>query len=136
MTDKGIIVDSINVSECEFLWKEKLPKKFCNNGNRDCDCNSNPNCYFKQLKRKEQECEAINLTNERLVTEKYAMNEEIIKYKQTLDEIEKLIPKFDTSDGCSYGDYDCENCSDLDEDVVCTYKLKKTIKNIINKTKE
>ena len=136
MTDKGIIVDSINVSECEFLWKEKLPKKFCNNGNLDCDCNSNPNCYFKQLKRKEQECEAINLTNERLVTEKYAMNEEIIKYKQTLDEIEKLIPKFDTSDGCSYGDYDCENCSDLDEDVVCTYKLKKTIKNIINKTKE
>lgn len=57
------------------------------------------------------------------------------RYKQALDEIEKLMPKFDTSDGCSYGDYDCENCSDLDEDVVCTYKLKKVIKGIINKAK-
>ena len=59
MPDKGIIVDSIDVSECEFLWKEKLPKRFCNNGNLDCDCNSNPNCYYKQLKRKEQECEKL-----------------------------------------------------------------------------
>ena len=57
------------------------------------------------------------------------------RYKQALDEIEKLMPKFDTSDGCSYGDYDCENCSDLDEDIVCTYKLKKVIKGIINKAK-
>ena len=57
------------------------------------------------------------------------------RYKQALDEIEKLMPKFDTSDGCSYGDYNCENCSDLDEDIVCTYKLKKVIKGIINKAK-
>lgn len=28
MTDKGITVSSIDVSECEFLWKEKLPKRF------------------------------------------------------------------------------------------------------------
>ena len=69
----------------------------------------------EHLKRKEQECEEL---------------------KEALDEIEKLMPKFDTSDGCSYGDYDCENCSDLDEDIVCTYKLKKVIKGIINKTKE
>lgn len=56
MADKEII---INISECEFLWKEKLPKKVCNNGNLDCDCNSNPNCYFKQLKRAEQKLEKI-----------------------------------------------------------------------------
>lgn len=57
MTDKEIIIDGVNVSECGFLWKEKLPKKICNNGNLDCNCNSNPNCNFKQLKRKER---AIN----------------------------------------------------------------------------
>lgn len=28
MTDKEIIIDSIDVSECEFLRKEKLPKGF------------------------------------------------------------------------------------------------------------
>lgn len=59
MTNKEIIIDGVNVSECEFLWKEKLPKKVCNNGNLDCDCNSNPNCYYKQLKRKEQALDEI-----------------------------------------------------------------------------
>ena len=95
MTDKEIIIDSVDVSECEFLWKERLPRKVCNNGNLDCDCNSNPNCHYKQLKRKEQECEEINLKNERLVAEKYTMNEEILKLKQALDEIEKY---FDNED--------------------------------------
>lgn len=28
MTDKEIIIDGVDVSECEFLWKEKLPKRF------------------------------------------------------------------------------------------------------------
>ena len=59
MTDKEIMIDSIDVSGCEFLWKERLPRKVCNNGNLDCDCISNPNCYYKQLKRKEQECELL-----------------------------------------------------------------------------
>ena len=59
MPDKEIIIDSIDVSECEFLWKEKLPRKVCNNGNLDCDCNSNSNCLFKQLKRKEQALDEI-----------------------------------------------------------------------------
>lgn len=58
------------------------------------------------------------------------------RYKQALDEIEKLIPKFDSSYGCDYGDFNCENCSDLDEDIVCTYKLKKVIKGIIDKAKD
>lgn len=58
MTDKKEnIVHGADVSECEFLWKEKLPKKVCNNGNLDCNCEDNPNCNFKQLKRKER---AIN----------------------------------------------------------------------------
>ena len=61
--------------------------------------------------------------------------EDMYKYKKALDEIGKLISKFESSDGCDYGDFDCENCSDLDEDTVCAYKLKKVIKGIINKVK-
>lgn len=56
---KEIIINGIDISECEFLWKEKLPKKVCNNGNLDCNCNSNPNCYFKQLKRQQYYLEKI-----------------------------------------------------------------------------
>lgn len=51
----------------------------------------------RQLKLKQQECKEINLTNERLVTEKYALNEEILRfkneinrYKQALDDIEEI----------------------------------------------
>ena len=121
-------------------------------------CDEIKNCpikeIYKQFKRKEEElqaqrnfttqeqrkiyCVAYDKTceNGNECKQKKCMFKDRLKYKQALDEIEKLIPKFDTSDGCSYSDYDCENCSDLDEDVVCTYKLKKTIKNIINKTKE
>lgn len=58
MTDKEK-VNGVDVSGCEFLWKEELPKKVCNNGNLDCDCNSNLNCIFKQLKDKEQKLDKI-----------------------------------------------------------------------------
>ena len=61
--------------------------------------------------------------------------EDMYKYKKALDEIGKLIPKFESPDGCDYGDFDCENCSDLDKDTVCAYKLKKVIKGITNKAK-
>lgn len=71
MTDKGIIVDSIDVSKCEFLIISN-DKHLCHciksdlfggiefvenakNGN----CKDNPNCYFKQLQRKEQECKNL-----------------------------------------------------------------------------
>lgn len=57
------------------------------------------------------------------------------KYKKALEEIEKLIPKFDSSTECAYGDFDCENCSSLDEEIVCGYKLKKIILDIINNVK-
>lgn len=109
--DKEIIIDGIDVSKCAYECNGFCTINFekSNIGMLDCKrCEHCPSCHFKQLKRKEQ----------------------------ALDEIEKLMPKFDTSDGCSYGDYDCENCSDLDEDIVCTYKLKKVIKGIINKAKE
>lgn len=78
----------------------------------------------------------VERATKELEEENETLKQEVNTLEQALDEIEKLIPKFDTSDGCSYGDYDCENCSDLDEDVVCTYKLKKTIKDVINKVKE
>ncbi len=56
----------INVNDCEFLWKEKSPKRVCNNGNLNCDCNSNPNCDFKQRARAKEEIERLTEENEKL----------------------------------------------------------------------
>lgn len=46
MTDKQIIIDGVDVSECD-------ERSMCIN------CESVTNCYYKQLKRKEQECEKL-----------------------------------------------------------------------------
>ena len=53
MTDKQII-NGVDVGWC---------KNYNNANSKDCEtlyvCNKNPNCYYKQLKRKEQECERL-----------------------------------------------------------------------------
>ena len=58
MVDKQVIVDGCDVAGCEYLGLYKECKLKCGS----CcpvDCKDNPNCYYKQLKRKEQECEVI-----------------------------------------------------------------------------
>ena len=80
MIDKKIIINKIDVTECAY--RRKNPHNFCmcasiknESSNiieltRYVQCEYNPNCYFKQLKRKEQECG---------------------NYKEALDEIEKIV---------------------------------------------
>lgn len=53
------------------------------------------------------------------------------KYKSALEEINILIDKLDNLE-CDYGDFDCDNCSSLEEKTVCTYKIHKLIKNKID----
>ena len=76
MTDKEIIIDGVDVSKCGHI-------NTCDNKIncvilQDDVCETNPycegyNCYYKQLKRKEKECE---------------------KYKQTLTEIKDYCNKY------------------------------------------
>lgn len=53
-----IIIHGVDVSECEYLRKCILPD---NIGCKIDDflCHDKPNCYFKQLARKTQECEEL-----------------------------------------------------------------------------
>ena len=71
MTDKQIIIDGVNVSGCEKQG-ETIAGITCGNGERirlaneiitkHKLCKDNPNCVYKQLKRKEQECEALQIS--------------------------------------------------------------------------
>ncbi len=64
MVDKEqVMIDGCNVSKCRYYLHNLY--KSCGEGLVDCE---GKDCIFKQLKRKEQECE---------------------KYEQVLDEIEK-----------------------------------------------
>ena len=53
MTDKQIIIDRVNVAECVRLQDDKIS---CDLGG---ECKGWENCYYKQLKRKEQELKNI-----------------------------------------------------------------------------
>lgn len=71
MTDKQIMIDDVDVSGCLFYqanfeedYDVKI-KHYCSNWHNSCESNNKPNCYYKQLKHKEQECE--KLKNERTV---------------------------------------------------------------------
>ena len=77
MTNKPIIIDGIDVSECkkyehEIVRCNATLKNMCFCGGR-CTDKKNADCYFKQLKHKEQECN---------------------KYKQTLTEIKEICNEY------------------------------------------
>ena len=63
MTDKQIIIDGVPVQDCcYFDYENDGYKDSCYIHQNEC---SAQNCYYKQLKRKEQECE--RLKNERTI---------------------------------------------------------------------
>ena len=65
MADKQIIIDGVDVSGCKYFDccnKECKAEYHIRHGYQlveNDSCKENPNCYFKQLKRKEQECEEL-----------------------------------------------------------------------------
>ena len=113
MTDKQIIIDGVDVNGCIYYQYNMCTATKDNYGDcsfccQDYDMND---CYYKQLKRKNQELEELQETIDDFITDnnslysddgkqpsnldelqecmQSSMNE-FVKYKQTLDKIEKL----------------------------------------------
>ena len=60
MIDKQVIIDGVDVSGCSWCVYAPDEDAYCLiNDGEDLSCEDNPNCYYKQLKRKEQECERL-----------------------------------------------------------------------------
>lgn len=116
MTKEPIIIDDIDVSGCKYLDITKSGRAQCMDYKREsnrADCKCNNDCYYKQLKHKEEECEElrdelewvhgykdilkekydkIDATNERLVKEKYDLHQDILQLKE-----ENVSLRFDLS---------------------------------------
>lgn len=109
---KQIMINGIDVSKCVCLNSNLMCTQYqLQYGNLHCE--SNKNCYYKQLKRKEQECE---------------------KYKKCINDI-KIINKdlfYDLCDNCGW--YNTDDC-DPYEDYVCesSIKIKQKINEVENK---
>ena len=185
MTDKQIIIDGVDVSGCcciengYCLWI----KKYYETGLTP-KCEQVKDCYYKQLKAKEQECERLkkklmqksevdmffntplegwsndpcgicpykaeNETYKKMLEdedvqlalteirsgERHLWYNKADKLSKTLTEIKEIAEKIDDSGGCAYGDYDCDNCSSLDQKTICTYKVKKILLQKISEVLE
>ena len=62
MTDKQITIDGVDVSRCGHYHYGKCEIDYDEWNNeiiRYNECQNNPNCHFKQLARKEQECKDL-----------------------------------------------------------------------------
>lgn len=100
------IIDGVNVSECEYLNSLDNGVSECILGKKQmlkyrvCACNHN--CYFKQHKRAEQECEElktiINKSAEKFVNDYLETFEENQKLKDDLQNIQHNC----TREGCRY----------------------------------
>ena len=105
MTDKPIMINGVDVSECEHLGLYKECKLKCGS----CcpvDCKDNPNCYYKQLMRKEQECQQAMDNYVQLDLQRVKEYNELVDlYKAKEQECEKL--KSDLTDLSKI--IDCKN---------------------------
>ena len=100
MTDKQIMIDDVDVSECEFFeeCEIKINDSECLAHSRhfyegtfyDC-CDEHPDCYFKQLKIKEKECEQLrnklNSNIERMNEQNEKLHNEIQAIRQQMKTI-------------------------------------------------
>lgn len=90
-TNKQIIIDGVDVSRCKF-FNDITESYYC----FGIPCKDRPNCYFKQLARKTQECEELkkkfskffNIDNQECWDIAF-LKDENARYKQALDEIEE-----------------------------------------------
>ena len=95
MTDKQIIIDGVDISKCKhydevfnycdqsYLGEGGLLKNTKNP--KRCECS--PNCYYKQLKRKEQECEELKEDRERW---KSNFNGKVSAIEELLHQLDQL----------------------------------------------
>ena len=90
MTDKEqIIIDGVDVRKCEYL-KESFTGLICADCNKSNDCSKSPNCYFKQLVRKTQECEELKNKIKKLRKNIALEIGTSDRYRNALEEIEEI----------------------------------------------
>ena len=88
MTDKQIMINGVDVSGCINL--NKRDKVSCFDILYD-KCKEVPNCYYKQLARKTQECEQIKEKYEALKLENQEGYEIVDELKQKCEELKKQL---------------------------------------------
>lgn len=90
MTDKEqIIINGVNVSKCKYLRGDycdlHMENEFL------CHCEDYPDCYFKQLANKTQECEELKAYAQRQENQREEYYKEYLKLSQECEELKGEI---------------------------------------------
>ena len=86
MTDKKIIIDGIQIRGCGHYWNGTC-HAYTDNTGKFLLCVNSPHCYFKQLARKEQECEELKEDRERW---KSNFNGKVSAIEELLHQLDQL----------------------------------------------
>lgn len=129
MTEE-IIIDGVNVTGCN----EFLEPNGCDNTNCvSFQCDRNPNCGFKQLKRLEQENKELKEKLERqkdyIVSYKNYKYDTDQKYRSALEEIKEMILYCED-------EYNCNRCKYHDNCLIDDDKFPDFSKALVNKINE
>jgi predicted RNase H-like nuclease (RuvC/YqgF family) len=94
MTDKQIIIDGVDVIGCEFFDSGNCVE--CDMrvhfyGDIPCDDECNRNCYYKQLKRKEQEVDVLKAENELLKQAFEDSDNDCFRLEKENDELKRQL---------------------------------------------
>ena len=167
MNDNKFIVNGIDIDKCRYRYYSpshvECKCEYTTRYGYEIDsydfCRNNPNCYYKQLKRKEQECEGLSKQVE-------ALNEKISRKKAVIEFAD--CPHYSYGDNtieptctkkfccsvksCDYKNMvkykraldeiektineDDFNLRPIDDNCDCYRGLEKDILDIINKAKE
>lgn len=100
---KEIIIDGIDVSECDYFEKQHIEGMFESDDCNVCidnfcalcwkECEKHNGCYFKQLQRLKKENEELKerLSDAEAILIVYKIEKE--QYKQALEEIREMLKK-------------------------------------------
>lgn len=86
-----IIINGVNVAGCKYFNRFR---SICHNKNLCCDCEKNQDCYYKQLARKEQECEELKNEYWKLEQGNDFLAEKNSRLKGCLAEIKEIAEPF------------------------------------------
>ena len=81
--NEQIIIDGVDVTQCGYLCCGKVCSWF------DDDCKGYDVCYYKQLKRKEQECEELKEKLEKAGSNLFLTNQALNEYKKEIIKLKK-----------------------------------------------
>lgn len=92
MTDKKITSNGVDVSGCIYFKKNNKMSmcRACNSGVGSPYCEYYKDCYYKQLKHKEQEYEELKKANDGILTTIRILAKNNIRLREILSEIKAI----------------------------------------------